>query len=328
MKYKYTAMNSKNQKKEGTVDASSQTEAIATLRSKGLIVQDIVETGEATESIWDMDIGGDIHTRKIKPKKLLMFFNQMGMMMKAGINLSMSMDIMIQTEKDSGMKKILQEINENLYSGFTLSQAMRNFAGFPGVYLSIIEAGEANGRIDSAFEQSLYLRAENKTSVIFAVKKRLDPDLVAAEEHAPVIRAKHRESKNTIELLGRTLLVFDIGFQHDLGITVPAEVEPARLELLAQGGSVVYLAVIHDNIRHALVIDRHRLLAVFAVDNRKSAVYQRGVAVYVEPVFVRTSALQGLGHRIERLCPFSHFRFPFYPTCYSAHKITSYNSLL
>ena len=147
-------MNSKNQKKEGTVDASSQTEAIATLRSRGLIVQDIVETGEPTESIWDMDIGGDIHTRKIKPKKLLMFFNQMGMMMKAGINLSMSMDIMIQTEKDSGMKKILQEINENLYSGFTLSQAMRNFAGFPGVYLSIIEAGEANGRIDSAFEQS------------------------------------------------------------------------------------------------------------------------------------------------------------------------------
>jgi len=62
-------MNSKNQKKEGTIDASSQTEAIASLRSKGLIVQDIVETGAPTESIWDMDIGGDIHTRKIKPKK-------------------------------------------------------------------------------------------------------------------------------------------------------------------------------------------------------------------------------------------------------------------
>ena len=176
MKYKYTAMNSKNQKKEGTVDASSQTEAIASLRSKGLIVQDIVETGEKTESIWEMDLGGDIHTRKIKPKKLLMFFNQMGMMMKAGINLSMSMDIMIQTEKDIGMKKILQEINENLYSGFTLSQAMRNFAGFPGVYLSIIEAGEANGRIDSAFEQcalickkSMALSSKIKSAMMYPI---------------------------------------------------------------------------------------------------------------------------------------------------------------
>ena len=177
MKYKYTAMNSKNQKKEGTVDASSQVEAIATLRSRGLIVQDISEAGSGSEeSIWNMDLGGDIHTRKIKPKKLLMFFNQMGMMMKAGINLSMSMDIMIQTEKDVGMKKILQEINENLYSGFTLSQAMRNFAGFPGVYLSIIEAGEANGRIDSAFEQcalickkSMALSSKIKSAMMYPI---------------------------------------------------------------------------------------------------------------------------------------------------------------
>ncbi len=155
MKYKYTAMNARNQKKEGTIEADTQSLAVSMLRDKGLIVQEIVESGKSDgESIWNMDIGGDIHTRKIKPKKLLMFFNQMGMMMRAGINLSMSMDIMIQTEKDVGMKKILQEINENLYSGFTLSQAMRNFAGFPGVYLSIIEAGEANGRIDEAFEQS------------------------------------------------------------------------------------------------------------------------------------------------------------------------------
>lgn len=155
MKYKYTAMNSRNQKKEGTIEADTQSLAVSMLREKGLIVQDITESGSGSgESIWNMDLGGDVHTKKIKPKKLLMLFNQMGMMMKAGINLSMSMDIMIQTEKDSSMKKILQEINENLYSGFTLSQSMRNFAGFPSVYLSIIEAGEANGRIDEAFEQS------------------------------------------------------------------------------------------------------------------------------------------------------------------------------
>ena len=30
---------------------------------------------------------------------------------------------------------------------------MKNFEGFPGVYISIIEAGEANGRLDEAFQQ-------------------------------------------------------------------------------------------------------------------------------------------------------------------------------
>lgn len=156
MKYKYLAMNARNQKKEGAIEAANQAEAINILRAKGLVVQNLTELGSKSDeptSIWDMDLGGDIHTRKIKPKKLLMVFSQLGMMMKAGINLSLSMQIMIDSEKDVAMRKILREINENLYSGFTLSQTMKNFAGFPPIYISIVEAGEANGRLDDAFEQ-------------------------------------------------------------------------------------------------------------------------------------------------------------------------------
>ncbi len=156
MKYKYVAMNARNQKKEGAIEAESQAEATSILREKGLVVQDLIELGSNSDeptSIWQMDFGGDIHNKKIKPKKLLMVFSQLGMMMKAGINLSLSMQIMIDSEKDVSMKKILREINENLYSGFTLSQSMRNFAGFPPIYISIVEAGEANGRLDDAFEQ-------------------------------------------------------------------------------------------------------------------------------------------------------------------------------
>lgn len=155
MKYKYVAMNARNQKKEGAIEAETQTQAVSILREKGLIVQDITEAANSDEptSIWEMDLGGDIHTRKIPAKTLMMLFNQMAMMMKAGINLSLSMQILIDSEKDVTMKKIMRELNENLYNGFTLSQAMRNFKGFPDVYLSIIEAGEANGRLDEAFEQ-------------------------------------------------------------------------------------------------------------------------------------------------------------------------------
>jgi len=156
LKYKYVAMNARSQKKEGTIEADSQGEATNKLRERGFVVQDLIALGNDSDeptSIWQMDLGGDIHTKKIKPKKLLMVLSQLGMMMRAGINLSLSMQIMIDSEKDVSMRKILREINENLYSGFTLSQAMRNFAGFPPIYISIIEAGEANGRLDDAFDQ-------------------------------------------------------------------------------------------------------------------------------------------------------------------------------
>ena len=167
------ALNARNQKKEGAIEAATQGEAINQLREKGLIVQDLTELGSNSDeptSFWQMDLGGDIHTKKIKPKKLLMIMSQLGMMMKAGINLSLSMQIMIDSEKDVSMKKILREINENLYSGFTLSQSMKNFAGFPAIYVSIVEAGEANGRLDEAFEQcALICKKDMALSVIVVV---------------------------------------------------------------------------------------------------------------------------------------------------------------
>ena len=75
MKYKYVAMNAKNQKKEGYIEAETQNNAVSILREKGLIVQDLTELGSNSDeptSFWQMDLGGDIHTKKIKPKKLLM----------------------------------------------------------------------------------------------------------------------------------------------------------------------------------------------------------------------------------------------------------------
>lgn len=146
MKYKYTAINQKNQKKTGFVEAATENEALNSLRNKGLVVQELSEASnsDAPTSILQMEIGGDYHKQKIKPKKLLMFLNQMALMMKAGINLSLAMEIMITTEKDKTMKKIMTEMNQDLYNGITLSQSMRKFKSFPSIIVSIVEAGEAN----------------------------------------------------------------------------------------------------------------------------------------------------------------------------------------
>ena len=66
MKYKYVAMNARSQKKEGTIEAESQSDAAEQLREKGLVVQDLTQVGgnpDEPTSIWQMDLGGDIHTR-------------------------------------------------------------------------------------------------------------------------------------------------------------------------------------------------------------------------------------------------------------------------
>lgn len=112
------------------------------------------EKKKASASIWQMEIGSsDPHRAKIPKKKLLVLMQQMGIMMKAGVSLSMAMGVLINGEKDKKVRKILLEINDDLYTGTTISAAMAKFRAFPEITVHMIQSGEANGRLDTAFER-------------------------------------------------------------------------------------------------------------------------------------------------------------------------------
>lgn len=162
MKFTYVAVNNKNRKYKGEMTANNSAEVIKNLQARGLIpvTVDLASDGavaEADKSIWDKDIGssGDIHKVKIKPKRLLTFMHQMALMMRAGISLAVAMEVMLDTEKDKKMRAILLEINKELYNGVPLSAAMGSFKAFPSLIVNIVQAGEANGRLDNAFDQAV-----------------------------------------------------------------------------------------------------------------------------------------------------------------------------
>lgn len=167
-KYYYVAVNEKNRKYKNEMIADSVEEVRKNLRARNLNPITVTEAGRKDEvetSIWDMEIGGnkDVHDLKINKNKMLVFFHQMALMMRSGISLSVAMEVMIDSEKDKKMRSILRDISINLYNGLTLSRAMGAFKTFPLLYINIIQAGEANGRLDDAFEQcSQLLKKEIK----------------------------------------------------------------------------------------------------------------------------------------------------------------------
>lgn len=157
-KYYYVAVNDKNRKYKNEMIADSADEVRKNLRARNLNPLTVTEASskkEEEKSIWDMEIGGtkDVHDTKLKNSKLLVFFHQMALMMRSGISLSVAMEVMLDSEKDKKMRAILRDISVNLYNGITLSRAMGMFKTFPVLYINIIQAGEANGRLDDAFEQ-------------------------------------------------------------------------------------------------------------------------------------------------------------------------------
>lgn len=159
MRYSYIAVDSHNKKNTGTLTAVDQSEAVAQLQEKGLIAlqikNDDSSAKDSNTKLWEREYftNKDIHKVKIKKKKQLTILQQMGIMMKAGVSLSLAMDVLIASEKDRNSKSILMEINSDLYNGVPISAAMGKFHTFPEIIINIVQSGETNGRLDLAFER-------------------------------------------------------------------------------------------------------------------------------------------------------------------------------
>jgi type IV pilus assembly protein PilC len=157
--------------------AVDKNEALEQLLNGGLTALTLVPAQNEGEqqNFWEKDIfETDIHKAKISKKLLLNMLNQMTLMMKAGVSLIMAMDVMIDGEKDKKFRKILQEVRQDLLGGMQMSDCMAKFRAFPEMFISIVCAGEENGRLDEAFarcsallESSMSITAKLRSALIY-----------------------------------------------------------------------------------------------------------------------------------------------------------------
>lgn len=172
--FSYKAVNAKGKKESGEINADDKSTAIFMLKSKGLIPIDIKlinsKGTNAKKSFGEIRIlEKDIHDVRIKKSKILAVLNQFAIMMKAGVSLSLCMEILVDQEKDRRLKMILEEMRVDMYSGFTLSSSMMKFKAFNDITVNIVSAGEVNGRLDMAFERCAQI-LENEVNITAKVK--------------------------------------------------------------------------------------------------------------------------------------------------------------
>lgn len=81
----------------------------------------------------------------------MQFADKMAIMMRAGVNLSMAMDVMIASEKNRRYKKIYRSMLQDLYGGLSLADSMRTYKAFPESVVNMVASSEKNGQLDWAF---------------------------------------------------------------------------------------------------------------------------------------------------------------------------------
>lgn len=124
MNYKYRAIDSSGKKISGNIAARDKAAAISALKGRGLTPLYVKEINERTgniessepaiiKRISDMEfIKEDNYKIKLKSKTVLGILNQFAVLTKAGIPLTVSMQVLLSQEKDRRGKKSLPKFRK------------------------------------------------------------------------------------------------------------------------------------------------------------------------------------------------------------------------
>ena len=102
--------------------------------------------------------------KSIKPKDLAIFTRQLATMMKAGVPLLQSFDIVARGSTNPRMTKLLNDIRSDVETGTSLSAAFRKHPmHFDALYCNLVEAGEAGGILEQLLERYLNFHSNLKS---------------------------------------------------------------------------------------------------------------------------------------------------------------------
>jgi len=125
----------------GEVRAAGENQVQATLRRQGVMVQKVKKRKTAS-------------ARRIKPKDIAIFTRQLATMMKAGVPLLQSFDIVGRGNPNPSVNKLLNQVRTDVETGTSLSAAFRKHPlYFNALYCNLVEAGEAAGILEELLDR-------------------------------------------------------------------------------------------------------------------------------------------------------------------------------
>jgi type IV pilus assembly protein PilC len=145
---------------EGVYVAPSEAHLRRELEDKGLHVLALAPRGGVQ--------GFSLGRRKIRRDEFLIFNQELATLLKAGMPLVQSLDILRQRLTNPVFKAVLDDVHEKVRGGTALSDAFTAHADlFPGVYTASLVAGERSGSLDTVLR-----RFVTYSKVIDTVRKK------------------------------------------------------------------------------------------------------------------------------------------------------------
>jgi general secretion pathway protein F/type IV pilus assembly protein PilC len=144
--YTYEAINSSGQKANGKLSAVSEREVLAMLDAKALYpvrVAEIKGTSDAHKS-----------NKKVKPRQMCAFFSQLADLLRSGVPLLRSLDILERQSSEGNLGAVIREVKAKVADGTSLADAMRDYPrAFNELAVSMVHAGQEGGFLEDVLKR-------------------------------------------------------------------------------------------------------------------------------------------------------------------------------
>ncbi|MDQ3172016.1 MAG: type II secretion system F family protein [Acidobacteriota bacterium] len=153
---------------EATYVADSEARLRSDLEDKGLHLLRIDRLdGLAGFRVPGLALQSRASRGRVKTAEFLVFNQELATLLKAGMPLVQSLDILRQRVPNPAFKVVLDDVYERVRGGSSLSDAFEAQAVFPGVYVASLMAGEKSGSLELVIRRYVH-----HVRVVSAVKKK------------------------------------------------------------------------------------------------------------------------------------------------------------
>lgn len=140
--YDYTARELNGTQVAGTLTASSEQDALSILAGRQLFPQKVVQS----EASRRQAVKG---SGRVASRNLTAFYNQLADLLRSGVPLLRSLQLLEDQTSNPGLKYIVQDVREQVADGARLNDSMRRHPkAFSQLTVSMVRAGEEGGFLE------------------------------------------------------------------------------------------------------------------------------------------------------------------------------------
>lgn len=157
--FQYKAISPTGEVQEGILDGADQSVVIERLQTMGLIPIRAVETSQAaskkaTSSERKSFIAKLMEPRKVTQNNLTVFTREIATLLKAGLPLDRSMEILLDLAENDKVRDMIANIRNDVRGGAALSKALdQRREVFSRFYVNMVRAGEAGGALPDVLKR-------------------------------------------------------------------------------------------------------------------------------------------------------------------------------